>query len=353
MNQQISRTGLLVKKQLILCMMILAVLAQKATAQDPHFSQFFEAPLLRNPSLAGIFEGDVRVQGVYRSQWGSVTVPYQTVSLNAEYKQPIGGENDFITAGLQLLSDKAGTIDFTTTEVLPVINYHKALSGDKLKYLSLGFMGGWVQRRIDRSKMTTNNQFDGSTYNASLSNGENFAQTSYGYLDGSVGMSFNSSIAGRESDNYFVGLAYHHFNRPKHSFYKNPSIEMNPKWEFSSGVRLTVNEASFFTLYGNYSRQGRYTETIIGGLYAFKLGSNYERPDYVLHLGALTRWGDAFIPVVKMDYHPFSLVFSYDASISQLKTASVNTSAFEVSVAYAGFLNRNNSARNAVLCPRF
>jgi hypothetical protein len=31
-------------------------------AQDIHFSQFFEAPLLRNPSLAGIFTGDIRVQ---------------------------------------------------------------------------------------------------------------------------------------------------------------------------------------------------------------------------------------------------------------------------------------------------
>ncbi|MGZ3910129.1 MAG: type IX secretion system membrane protein PorP/SprF, partial [Flavisolibacter sp.] len=37
--------------------------------QDIHFSQFFEAPLLRNPSLAGIFTGDIRVQAVYRDQW--------------------------------------------------------------------------------------------------------------------------------------------------------------------------------------------------------------------------------------------------------------------------------------------
>ena len=27
-------------------------------AQDLHLSQFFETPLLRNPALAGIFEGD-------------------------------------------------------------------------------------------------------------------------------------------------------------------------------------------------------------------------------------------------------------------------------------------------------
>src|ERR671926_470167 len=75
----------------------------KSSAQDIHFSQFFEAPLLRNPSLAGIFSGDVRVQAVYRDQWNSVTTAYKTASLNAEYKMPIGSGNDFVTAGLQFL----------------------------------------------------------------------------------------------------------------------------------------------------------------------------------------------------------------------------------------------------------
>jgi hypothetical protein len=52
--------------------------------QDIHFSQFFETPLLRNPSLAGIFTGDIRLQMVYRDQWGSVTDGYRTGSLNGE-----------------------------------------------------------------------------------------------------------------------------------------------------------------------------------------------------------------------------------------------------------------------------
>ena len=50
-------------------------------AQDIHFSQFSETPLLRNPALAGIFSGDLRIQAVYRNQWNSVTVPYQTSSI--------------------------------------------------------------------------------------------------------------------------------------------------------------------------------------------------------------------------------------------------------------------------------
>jgi type IX secretion system PorP/SprF family membrane protein len=322
-------------------------------AQDPHFSQFFEAPLLRNPSLAGIFEGDVRIQGVYRTQWGSVTTPYRTGSLAAEYKKPIGGNNDFITMGLQLLYDKAGSIDFSTTYVMPALNYHKALSDDRTKYLSLGFMGGLVQRKIDRSKVTTNNQYDGYGYNPSLSDGEAFANNGYSYADGSIGMSFNSSIGGRIQDNYYFGVAYHHLNRPKNSFYKNPEIELSPKWEFSGGMKLTAGETSFITLYANYTNQGSYNETLAGALYAYKIGDDPDNPSYVIQFGAMVRAKDAFIPMVKLDFKPLSIVCSYDANQSGLKTGAVGASAFEISLSYAAFADRYNSSKNAVMCPRF
>src|SRR5215813_11273183 len=109
-----------------------------ANGQDIHFSQFFQTPLLRNPSLAGIYTGDVRVQAVYRDQWNSVTDAYKTASLDGEYKMPVGKLNDYVTFGMELLYDKAGTIAWTSTYVYPTINYHKSLSEDRNRYLSLG-----------------------------------------------------------------------------------------------------------------------------------------------------------------------------------------------------------------------
>jgi type IX secretion system PorP/SprF family membrane protein len=339
----------------ILLVSIIAVTSVKVAAQDIHFSQFFEAPLLRNPSLAGIFTGDIRVQGVYRNQWGSVTIPYKTGSFNFEYKKPIGRGDDFITTGLQLLYDKAGTTNFTTTNVLPALNYHKSLSDQKTKYLSLGFMGGIVQRRIDRSKMTTNNHYDGNGFNPGLADGESFVNANYSYADGSVGMSFNSAIGGdgKAGDNYFFGVAYHHFNRPKNTFYTSPAIELSPKWVISSGVRFDLNETSYFTLQADHNIQGPYRETVGGALYSYKIGNDYDNPDYTVHFGAFLRWKDAFIPVVKLDYNPFSVALSYDVNVSELKTASQGKGGMELSVTYRGFFDRNNSSRNAVLCPKF
>ncbi len=350
-----NKTGR-VKMKYSLCVAFIMLIAGVSVlhAQDPHFSQFFEAPLLRNPSLAGLFAGDIRIQGVYRNQWGSVTVPYQTGSFNMEYKQPIGHANDFITMGLQILYDRAGTTNFTTTNVYPAVNYHKSLNGEKSKYLSLGFMGGYVQRRIDRSKITTNDQYGPNGFNPALPDGEIFSVSSYHYWDGSFGMSFNSSIAQSEEDTYFIGLGYHHFNRPLNSFYKNPPVELNPKWVASAGVHFTVGETSFITIQGDYSKQGEYNEGIAGVTYSRKIGEDYNNSGYVIHFGGYLRWKDAFIPFLKLDYHPFSIGLSYDANISQLKTASQGRGGYELSISYAGFLEgRSNSTKNSVLCPKF
>jgi type IX secretion system PorP/SprF family membrane protein len=316
-------------------------------AQDIHFSQFFEAPLLRNPSLAGIFTGDVRVQAIYRDQWNSVTNAYKTGSLNGEYKMPVGKADDFLTLGMQILYDKAGTVAWTSAHVLPTVNFHKSLSDEVNRYLSLGFMAGVVQRGLDRSKMTTNSTYDG------LGDGENLASNNYTYVDGAVGLSFNTQLNDNEQNNLYFGVAYHHFNRPKTTFYTSGNIELQPKIVGSAGIRFGVTPASYLTIMGDYSTQGDYREAIAGALYGLKVGGTLEQPQYTLHGGAFMRLNDAFIPVVKLDYHPFSVSFSYDVNISQLKTSSRGRGGFELGISYIGFTNRDNSVINATLCPRF
>ncbi len=322
-------------------------------SQDIHFSQFFETPLLRNPALAGLFAGDLRIQAVYRTQWQSVTVPYQTTSLNGEYKLPIGKSEDFLTVGGQILYDKAGSVAMTSTHVLPAANYHKSLSADRNMYLSLGFMGGFVQRRLDRSKVTTNSQFDGSGYNGSLSDGENFTNPSYSYFDGTAGMSFNTQLGENKDDNLYVGIAYHHFNKPSGiSFYGNTKLEMTPKWVYSAGIRMNASENSYVTFQGDYVTQGPSTQIIGGVMYTYKL-DDIDEPKYLIHGGAVLRWKDAFIPVAKLEMRPLAISVSYDANISQLSAATNGRGGFEMALTYQKFINRDNTSKEAVRCPRF
>jgi len=332
---------------------ILCAQANNSHAQDIHFSQFFEAPLLRNPSLAGIFTGDYRVQGVYRDQWNSFTNAYRTGSLNAEYKMPIGKGDDFMTTGIQVLFDKAGTVGLTSTHLLPALNYHKSLSSEKTMYLSLGFMGGMIRKSVDMAKMTTNSQYNGGGFDPTLPIGESLTTPNFTTWDASVGMSFNTSFGENQGNSLFVGGAYHHLNRPKNSFYRDPNIELNAKYVLSAGVKLNVDEYTYFTLQADHSMQGPNNETIGGALYSYKLGGDPENAAYVVHAGAFLRWKDAVIPVIKMDMNALSMAISYDVNVSQLKTASQGRGGFELSIAYIGFLDRDNSSRDKVLCPRF
>lgn len=331
----------------LLLMMCAVFLSASIFAQDIHFSQFTETPLYRNPALAGINNGDVRVQSVYRSQWNNVANAYKTASLNAEYKVQIGNLDDFLTTGIQLFQDKAGSAGLTTTHFLPVINYHKSVSDVRNVYISLGFMGGFVQRRFDRSKITTNSQYENGT------DGESLTNARYSYFDGSVGMSLNANIGDRPENNLIIGAAYHHFNKPRNAFYASTNLPLTPKYVFSGGMKMGVTETAMLTLEADHVRQGTYQQTIGGVLYGLKIGSDYERPDYIVHGGTYLRWNDALIPTIKVDYMPFSVALSYDVNISKLKTSSYGRGGFELSLSYNGFLDRENSSLNAVLCPRY
>jgi type IX secretion system PorP/SprF family membrane protein len=320
-----------------------------AHSQDMHFSQFFEAPLLRNPSLAGIYTGDIRVQAVYRDQWNSLTTAYKTASLNAEYKAPIGKADDFITAGIQVMHDRSGAVAWTSTYIMPALNYHKSLSANANRYLSLGFMAGIAQKSIDRSKLETNTTYDGG------GDGEGGLAGNYSHFDGAVGMSFNSQLNEDPENNFFAGAALHHFTKPRNSFYEDGNAELPMKVVVSGGVRLSVTPASYITLQADYSRQADFNELIGGALYGIKIGPELNKPIYTLHGGVFIRMNDALIPVVKLDYHPFSVSFSYDATVSKLKTSTYGRGGFELGISYVGFLARNkrDNALNAVFCPRF
>jgi type IX secretion system PorP/SprF family membrane protein len=336
------------KKYLLATLLILGKISC-LVAQDLHFSQFFEAPLLRNPSLAGLYDGDIRVQGVYRNQWNSISFPYQTGSLNAEYKFPVGKGDDFFTAGVQLMFDRAGTVALTTTHFLPALNFHKSLSESRNTYLSLGFMGGMVSRRLDMSKVTTNNQYDGFSYNGSLPTGEIF-DANYSYLDMTVGMSLSTTLGSEEQHLLFGGLAYHHFNKPVNAFYRN--INHLPKWVLSGGLKMNLDIMSYVTFHGDYNRQGPHQTAIAGAMYSRKVGDE-DQPTYTVHLGTFYRYKDALIPVVKMDWYPISVSFSYDINMSALTTASASRGGLETSLSYITYLENDNSSKEKLKCPKF
>ena len=117
-----------------------------------------------------------------------------------------------------------------------------------------------------------------------------------------------------------------------------------------------MGEMAYITLSADASLQGSMTgriyQVVGGAMYSRKL-DDMESPDYIIHFGTFLRWDDAIIPVVKLDYNRFSLGFSYDMNISQLRTASQARGGFEFSLTYRDFLNNSRSTKDIPRCPRF
>ncbi|PUZ27401.1 type IX secretion system membrane protein, PorP/SprF family [Chitinophaga costaii] len=319
------------------------------TAQDIHLSQFSETPILRNPALIGIFNGDVRVQAVYRNQWNSVTIPYETGTISGELKYPVG-TTDFVTVGLQLTYDRAGTSKLQSTQVFPAFNYHKSLSDDKSTFLSLGAMGGLVQRQFDITHLTFDNQYTNGRFDPTASTGEDgrLSLRGYTYLDAGVGLSFNSVIG--ENTNYYIGAALYHFNRPKVSFMGDKSIQLQAKITFNAGITIPVSENVKVIAQYNELHQGSYSEFIGGAMIGYGLLSQGLESDHGVYGGVYYRYGDAIIPMVRLDMGKYEIGFSYDSNISSLTPASHGQGGFEISLVFKAF--RNEDVAN-MACPRF
>lgn len=333
-------------------LLFLLLCAGTTKSQDINFSQFYELPLLRNPALAGIFAGDIRVTSAFRSQWQSVTTPYRTLGLGMEYKKPVGrNSNDFITIGTQLTNDIAGDSRLRRTQIFPVINYHKSLSGEKDTYLSAGVMGGPVIQRFDPSKLSFDDQFVNGSYSPANPTKQVFSSTGFTYWDASVGLNF-SSTAG-ENTRYYVGVGLFHFTKPKVAFQKQYDIILNPKWVVNAGLSAPLSDENKLIVYADYFMQGGARQVQGGLLLSHDLISTDENLKTTISGGAFYRWNDALVPVLKLDYNQFAIGVTYDVNVSKLKTASQYRGAYEITLSYKAFRNSINSSAEKVRCPAF
>ncbi|MCB0696541.1 MAG: PorP/SprF family type IX secretion system membrane protein [Chitinophagaceae bacterium] len=343
------------KKILIGYVVLMLFCSCQLLAQDIHFSQFYETSILRNPSFTGIFTGDYKVGVVYRSQWSSISKPYQTGVVNAETRIPVRGmNNDFVSIGLLAYYDKAGSVSLQTLTLYPALNYNKSLSSEKNTYLSVGFTGGFIQRSFDPSKATFDNQYQNGRYDPSYATGESFTQPSFNQLDMGAGFSFNTTTGQDNNINIVLGAAGYHFSRPKYSFFNDRNINIAMRLNLSAGLSVQASEKFSYQLHANYMSQGAYNELIAGGL----LGWNKTEPSsstimFSIFGGIFYRFRDAIIPTVKVRYHDLSFGMSYDANVSKLTAASNLRGGYELTIVKTGLFRDPKYQKARTLCPHF
>ncbi len=340
---------------IILSGTILSCVSCASYAQDIHFSQFYENEIFHNPALTGVFSGEYKYGIDYRSQWGSVTTPFNTTMIAGETRVLVNREaGDYVSFGLAATYDQAGSINFRSTQIYPAVAFNKALEDVHNTYLSVGFTGGYLSRNVDQTLMTFSSQYVNSEYLSTNPTMETATYKSLHNYDVGAGISLNSSLDLQSTLNYYLGVAVYHINSPTEIFSGgNVLIKLPMKVELNAGFHMPITESFSFTAHANYSNQHPYSEFLFGGFFTYRALQVGLPSIFAFDFGMMARYQDAIIPTFKIDFKNTSLGFSYDVNNSSLGSQAGGAGATEITLYVRGSYNHKKNPRDPIMCPRF
>ena len=347
----------------------LAIMVFGAKAQDPHLSQFYMAPVYLNPALTGAFDGNYRLTGLFRSQWGSAlkneTVPmYRTYTFSAEFRTNKGfSKGDAFGFGVSFLGDQAGEAKLGYNVAGISVAYHKVLDSHYRNYLVAGFSSQLYQQTLNYSNLQFGNQWDGGGYNSLVS--EQQPDTKLRYWDINAGLLwYISNIGKTRRTNAYLGVSAFHLNAPQISVFGNQDVRLNRKYVVHGGMCLPL--IGRFDLQPKFiiMTQGQSVETIWASDIRILLGNSSAETNN-FHLGAMFRMvgGDpqttsdkrltpeSVVLTAGTDWKGLNISVAYDITVSKLITATHAKGGFEVGLNYTGKWNKRSS--QSINCPKF
>jgi len=340
------------RKHKIMVLVAVCGLWMASSAQDLHFSQFFNSPLTTNPANTGFIpDGDYRLGINYRNQWSAImTVPYNTMSAYGDaqvFRNKF--ETGWLGAGGVILRDVAGSGNLTSTKVYGSIAYHQLISAGSL--LSVGFNVGWANKQINVSNLKFPDQFDGKFFDNKLPTGVVLASNNINYLDIQAGLNY----AYFPSEKIYVnaGFSAQHLNTPRESFFDSqPTADNRVPVRYIGFLNgsFKINDQVILNPNVYYTNQAKAFEYVLGANAHYNLSGDGE---YLLIAGLYYRSSDAIIPMIGLGYKDYAFTFTYDATISTLKNYNNTRGAFEFSLVRQGVFDTYKGNRRQAMCPSF
>jgi hypothetical protein len=132
---------------------------------DPHFSQYYIQPMTMNPAFTGAFDGDIRLSGVWRSQYGNTLV---TRGISAEKTT-----NKNANFGFNLINQASSDQAYSFTNGYLTFAYTGVRFGANADhYLVMAMQLGFISRKFDITKMQFGSQWvSGVGYDGSGNSG--------------------------------------------------------------------------------------------------------------------------------------------------------------------------------------
>ena len=324
-------------------LIVLSSLIFYVNGQDFHYSMNQLSPLNLNPALTGWHKGDIRINSNHRSQWASVSAPFNTYSISTDFTT-----SKFIPLGILINQDIAGDSKFSTLQINLSSSFN--LINDSLQQLRIGFQGGYTSRSIDVSQLSFDAQYNGSAFDPNLDANESFNNFKIGYGNINTGLMYVRKLWNNHLLN--IQLSCFNLNRSDQSFMAAiPPIGIDIKFLSKFEHEYLINnlfkiKTSIFTI-----NQGAHKELLIGSQLHYTLADlfNLKR---ALWTGLYYRNNDAFFFTAGVIYDAWKLGLSYDINLSELVPASQKRGGFEIALIYL-FTKKIKMQSPILICPDY
>jgi type IX secretion system PorP/SprF family membrane protein len=315
----------------LLILLLALVISGNMQAQDVHFSQFAMSPLLLNPALAGLSNGDYRAYANFRTQWNTIAGGNAYRTLAGGIDMGIGRSTpsgSFAGIGLSFFSDQSGVASFQTN-----------------MSLSIGLQGGFNTRGFDPSKATYDFNYDQSTGVVNTTQKETFTRTKVYYGDVGAGLFYTTTL--KSGTDVYLGAGLSHINEPHISFFSGATTssafdeKLYMKFTAHGGATIVLTKKlwaipNFFMLI-----QGPASQYNAGAMMKIQVGNRVLSKTF-FYLGGQVRianamdipMADAVIFHCRLDYKGLTLGLSYDVNVSKLAVSTSTFGAPEVGLMY-------------------
>lgn len=303
--------------------------------QDIHFSQFYSSPLFLNPASCGMFNGDLRATATYRTQWKTVTTPFNTITASADFKLFQNKiKNGWFGTGLTFYNDRAGDSKFTTGHYSLTLSY--AIEVSENQYLTVGLQPAFMQRSINYGALYWDNQYTGNGFNQSLPSFESPNNQSFNTFDMGGGLYYLNRIDNKTS--FYAGFAVSHINAADVSFIRNGDGIFR-KYLLHGGAEIQLKGTNLTILPNTLvSFQGPNRIINLGADFKYTLQEQSQYTGFVnetsFSLGAYYRFGDALWATAMFNWTGLSIGFSYDLNISSFNVATKGMGGMEILLKY-------------------
>jgi type IX secretion system PorP/SprF family membrane protein len=332
----------------ILIIIVASLFAINSYAQDWHFSQFNEAPVLINPANSGSYSGDFRANLNYKNQWSSIGNPYKTMAASFDLPALRNYNGYKMTgAGISFLKDQAGKSEYGFTQVN--LSISQSVSVSKFQELSVGLSLGFGQISANFTGLRWDNQYNGTLYDPSLPTGESAFFPTSNYFDISAG--FLGRFFDRSLNETQFGLSISHANRPWQATLSDINGDhLRMKFIVHGRTEIPLQQKQGMKIIPSlyFAKQAVSTDIIGGVNVKTSLGLSSIHTGYhaasFIHIGGYYRYNDALIAVFAYEWR--SLIkagISYDINFSQLTPATSTRGGVELSISWLGNLGFSNT----------